>query len=60
MNCRISGFAKDTTPFSLEFLWADFLRRRLSRKIVEDHRLRETVEQALSSAQEQDAIYLPG
>jgi hypothetical protein len=26
------GFAKDTTPFS-EFLWADFLRRRISRKI---------------------------
>ena len=32
---RAGGFAKDTTPFS-EFLWADFLRRRLSRKVVED------------------------
>ncbi len=31
---RVGGFAKDTTPFS-EFLWADFLRRRLSRKSVE-------------------------
>ena len=31
---RIGGFAKDTTPFS-EFLWADFLRRNLSRKRVE-------------------------
>ena len=26
---RAGGFAKDTTPFS-EFLWADFLRRRIS------------------------------
>ena len=31
---RAGGFAKDTTPFS-EFLWADFLRRRVKRKIVE-------------------------
>ena len=28
---RAGGFSKDTTPFS-EFLWADFLRRHLSRK----------------------------
>jgi hypothetical protein len=27
---RAGGFAKDTTPFS-EFLWADFLRRRMKR-----------------------------
>ena len=27
---RAGGFAKDTTPFS-EFLWADFLRRRINR-----------------------------
>jgi hypothetical protein len=25
---RTGGFAKDTTPYS-EFLWADFLRRRI-------------------------------
>jgi hypothetical protein len=31
---RVGGFAKDTTPFS-EFLWADFLRRRIKRKLVE-------------------------
>ncbi len=31
---RAGGFAKDTTPFS-EFLWADFLRRRIKRKLVE-------------------------
>ena len=28
---RVGGFAKDTTPFS-EFLWADFLRRKMSRE----------------------------
>ena len=33
---RAGGFAKDTTPFS-EFLWADFLRRRVKRKTVEAH-----------------------
>ena len=33
---RAGGFAKDTTPFS-EFLWADFLRRRIKRKAVEDN-----------------------
>ena len=31
---RAGGFAKDTTPFS-EFLWADFLRRRVKRETVE-------------------------
>src|SRR5262249_20861564 len=30
---RAGGFAKDTTPFS-EFMWADFLRRRIKRKMV--------------------------
>src|SRR6202007_1550548 len=32
---RSGGFAKDTTPFS-EFLWADFLRRQMGRKVVEE------------------------
>src|SRR5438445_4710246 len=31
---RSGGFAKDTTPFS-EFLWADFLRRQISRASVD-------------------------
>jgi hypothetical protein len=55
---RAGGFAKDTTPFS-EFLWADFLRRRLKRKSVErdfDH----AVEQALELAKSIAANYLPG
>ena len=55
---RVGGFAKDTTPFS-EFLWADFLRRRINRKLVEndfDHAL----EAAMKLAKSQDAVYLPG
>ena len=55
---RAGGFAKDTTPFS-EFLWADFLRRHISRKMVEndfDH----AMEKALALAKSKDAIYLPG
>ncbi len=55
---RAGGFAKDTTVFS-EFLWADFLRRRLKRKIIErdfDH----AVEKALELARSKDADYLPG
>jgi hypothetical protein len=55
---RAGGFAKDTTPFS-EFLWADFLRRRIKRKAVEadfDHAL----EKALQLAKSVDADYLPG
>ena len=55
---RIGGFAKDTTPFS-EFLWADFLRRRLSRKSVDDD-FGKALEKALALAKGKDAIYLPG
>ena len=52
------GFAKDTTPFS-EFLWADFLRRRIKRKLVENDFDR-AVETAMKLAKGQEAIYLPG
>ncbi len=55
---RAGGFAKDITPFS-EFLWADFLRRRLSRKSVTADFGR-AVEQALGLARSDDAVYLPG
>jgi hypothetical protein len=55
---RTGGFAKDTTPFS-EFLWADFLRRRVKRKLVEDDFDR-ALETAMKLAKSQDAIYLPG
>jgi hypothetical protein len=55
---RAGGFAKDTTPFS-EFLWADFLRRQMPRKIVEDH-FAKAMEKALELAKSDNAIYLPG
>ncbi|MCG2666488.1 ParB-like protein [Bradyrhizobium sp. GCM10023182] len=55
---RMGGFAKDTTPFS-EFLWADFLRRKLTRKAV-DVNFDKALEKALAAAKSKDAIYLPG
>ena len=55
---RAGGFAKDTTPFS-EFLWADFLRRRMKRKSVErDFKL--AIKKAKKLAKSKNADYLPG
>lgn len=55
---KIGGFAKDTTPFS-EFLWADFLRRRIKRKAV-DANFSGTLARALQLAKSGEADYLPG
>ena len=55
---RAGGFAKDTTPFS-EFLWADFLRRRIKRKMIESDFDR-SMEKALQLAKSTEASYLPG
>jgi hypothetical protein len=55
---RMGGFAKDTTPFS-EFLWADYMRRRLARSDVEEN-FDNAIEQALKLAKSEDASYLPG
>ena len=55
---RNGGFAKDVTPFS-EFLWADFLRRRIERKAVENDFDR-TLDKALRLARGHDADFLPG
>jgi hypothetical protein len=55
---RVGGFAKDTTPFS-EFLWADFLRRRLKRNAVEKNFDR-ALETAQQLAKSMGAAYLPG
>jgi hypothetical protein len=52
------GFAKDTTPFS-EFLWADFLRRRIKRKLVEED-FSHALVRALKLAKSGDADFLPG
>ncbi|MGA9866624.1 MAG: ParB-like protein [Acetobacteraceae bacterium] len=55
---RLGGFAKDTAPFS-EFLWADFLRRRIKRRAV-DADFADSLERALLLAKSEDADYLPG
>jgi hypothetical protein len=55
---RAGGFAKDTTPFS-EFIWADFLRRRMKRKFVERD-FQRAVEKALELGRSMEANYLPG
>ena len=55
---RAGGFAKDTTPFS-EFLWADFLRRRIERKAV-DGNFDKALDKALNLARSHDADFLPG
>lgn len=55
---RMGGFAKDTTPFS-EFLWADFLRRRVDLQLVKNDFPR-ALEKAVQAAKSQDADHLPG
>jgi hypothetical protein len=55
---RAGGYAKDTTPFS-EFLWADFLRRRMKRKDVEQN-FDGAVAEALTLAKADEADHLPG
>ena len=52
------GFAKDTTPFS-EFLWADFLRRRVGRKLIKGD-FDDALRLALKLARSPEAGYLPG
>ena len=55
---RAGGFSKETTPFS-EFLWADFLRRRIKRKRIEKS-FESALEKALDLARSSEAAYLPG
>jgi hypothetical protein len=55
---REGGYAKDTTPYS-EFLWADFLRRKMTRQTVERDFAR-ALKTALTLAKSKDATYLPG
>jgi hypothetical protein len=55
---RAGGFAKDSTPFS-EFIWADFLRRRIKAKRVRED-FDAALAQALKLSKTQDAGYLPG
>jgi len=55
---RAGGFAKDTTPYS-EFLWADFLRRRMKRRALERDFAAAT-RHALKLVRGPAADYLPG
>ena len=52
------GYAKDTTPFS-EFLWADFLRRRIARKRL-DQDFGAAITEAMTLAKSGAADHLPG
>jgi hypothetical protein len=52
------GYAKDTTPFA-EFLWADYMRRRIKRKLVEDD-FSQALEKAMELAKSEAANFLPG
>jgi hypothetical protein len=55
---RAGGYAKDATPFS-EFLWADFMRRRIKRSVVEK-KFQRSLKTALAAAKTPEARYLPG
>ena len=55
---RVGGFAKETQPFA-EFLWADHMRRRMKRALVEKD-FSHALEKALAFARAPDASYLPG
>lgn len=55
---RAGGFAKETTPYN-EFLWADFLRRRIRLRLVRKD-FDAALEEALRLARSSEADYLPG
>jgi len=55
---RAGGYAKETIPFT-EFLWADFLRRNIKSKLVEDD-FSAALVKALKLAKTTKAQYLPG
>ncbi len=55
---RAGGYAKDTTPYS-EFLWADYLRRRIGKKrLAADFET--ALAEAVALARSPDADYMPG
>jgi len=55
---RAGGYAKETVPFT-EFLWADFLRRLIKVKLVEDD-FATALSKALKLAKSPRAQHLPG
>ena len=52
------GYAKDLAPFA-EFLWADFLRKRIKRRAVERD-FNAAIQKSLALARSHDAAFLPG
>ena len=55
---RAGGYAKETVPFT-EFLWADFLRRRIEAERVQSD-FAGALTKALKLARSSDADHLPG
>jgi hypothetical protein len=55
---RAGGYAKMPTPYC-EFLWADFFRDRIERKLIED-KFSKALSKALDLARTPEASYLPG
>ena len=55
---RAGGYAKEDTPFT-EFMWADFLRRRVKRKLVQED-FGSALTKALALAKSPAAGHLPG
>jgi hypothetical protein len=55
---RAGGFSKETTPFS-EFIWADFLRRRIAAKAVAQD-FEAALAEALKLSKTPEAAHLPG
>jgi hypothetical protein len=52
------GYAKEVTPFS-EFIWADYFRRRIARRALDDDFATSLVE-ATKLAKSSDAGFMPG
>ncbi|GAO54624.1 ParB-like protein [Novosphingobium sp. MD-1] len=55
---RAGGYAKSPTPYA-EFLWADFLRGRVSTRQIARHYPR-ALAKALDAVRSHEAAYLPG
>ena len=55
---RAGGYAKDSSPFS-EFIWANYLRRRVAAKLVEDD-FATALSRALKLAKSDAADFMPG
>lgn len=55
---RAGGYAKDVTPFS-EFMWADFMRRRMKARRLKDD-FDGALAEAMTLAKSEAAQHLPG